>query len=586
MAVARDKKKRAVNAFARGKPDERQSDEPGGKNPLLGLQQQVGNRAVANLIESHGLSSTSPQIQRAPRDANSATPETTQAVEPEAAAARALIVEDDAASVGPGQMRKSEFLEQLRSTVCATADAALAEAGQSTAGCPYIEQWFGYYADKPPSHIERALRKYAPETAGAGSARDYIPAVSNRVRQAIGTWARTGELTGVPEELRGMLGPGAMLGAIGGMLGSIGSAIGGAVSAAAGAIGSAFSSIGKALFKRKEGKEGHAENNSPAAIQQQLSGGRPLDGGAKSRMGAAFGHDFSSVRVHTNDDAAELSDSLNARAFTIGSDIAFGPGEYQPGTMIGDALLAHELAHVVQQQGGQASSAPQSKDDSHNGLENEADVAAAGAVSSLWLGAQGGLADIGRDALPKMKSGLKLQSCTKHTVTNRGTIVKTRDSGHEKEVMDRGGSIKRVNTPNMTWAEVDELMRREHPPGLLSKVTKVGPPTNDYDCHGYTFLNGGAWIDNDQVPAIIADNEYKETATPVVGDIVIYLSGGEYKHSGVIKEVSGNKVTKITSKWGLWGLYSHAPDDVPTIYGTWKAYHSNRPDGNKLRRQK
>ena len=57
-------------------------------------------------------------------------------------------------------------------------------------------------------------------------------------------------------------------------------------------------------------------------------------------MGAAFGHDFSSVRVHTDSSDAALSDQLNARAFTIGSDIAFGSGEYQPGTMIGDALIA------------------------------------------------------------------------------------------------------------------------------------------------------------------------------------------------------------------------------------------------------
>ena len=61
---------------------------------------------------------------------------------------------------------KSEFLEQLRS-ICTTTDAALTEAGQSTEGCPYIEQWLAYYTDQPPAHIERALRKYAPEAATA-----------------------------------------------------------------------------------------------------------------------------------------------------------------------------------------------------------------------------------------------------------------------------------------------------------------------------------------------------------------------------------------------------------------------------------
>ncbi len=584
MKKARNELKKS-GVFLKRRIAEHQPDEAREHNSVLGLQRSVGNRAVAGLLQSDGdsettrpvLSGAAPQIQRAPNNGAPAP-----VTEP-ASAAGPLIVEDDAATVAPGQMRKSEFLEQLRRSVCATADEAMKEAGESTKGCPYLEQWLGYYADREPAHIERALRKYAPEAATATSAREYIPAVSNRVRRGVETWAKTGELTGVPDELKGMLtGPGAALGAIGGVLGSIGSAIGGAVSAAVGAIGGAFSSIGKALFKRKEGTD--KETADPEAIQSQLSGGQPLDGEAKSRMGAAFGHDFSGVRVHTGAEAAGLSDDLNARAFTVGSDIAFGPGEYQPGTMIGDALIAHELAHVVQQSGGKGVSSPQSKTDhGHDGLEEEADVAAAGAVSSLWLDAKGAVTDIGRNALPRMKSGLKLQSCQKHTVTNRGTIVKTRHSGHERMVQGPSGEIRIVNAPDMTKKEVNEELTRL---GLLSKVTELAPPTNDYSCHGYTFLGGKSWIDNDQVPTILADNGYVPTTTPAVGDIVIYKAGQEYKHSGIITEVKGTTVTKITSKWGLWGLYSHDPNDVPGNYGTWTAYHTDRPGGHQLRREK
>ena len=79
-------------------------------------------------------------------------------------------------------------------------------------------------------------------------------------------------------------------------------------------------------------------------------------------MSAAFGYDFSGVRVHTDAKAGELSSQLNARAFTIGSDVAFAGGEYQPGTLIGDALIAHELAHVVQQGGGTPAGGAQRKD--------------------------------------------------------------------------------------------------------------------------------------------------------------------------------------------------------------------------------
>jgi hypothetical protein len=303
----------------------------------------------------------------------------------------------------------------LRSSVCTTADEALAEAGQSTAGCPYIEKWLSYYADQPPAHVERALRKYAPEAAAATSARDYIPAVSNRVRRGVETWAKTGEITGVPDELKDMLtGPGAALGAIGGMLGSIGSAIGGAVTAVAGAIGGAFSSIGKALFKRKEGQA--TATDDPQEIQAQLSQGQPLDGGAKSRLGAAFGQDFSGVRVHTDAGAAGLSNQLNARAFTVGSDIAFGAGEYQPGTMIGDALIAHELAHVVQQRGGSDGAKPLAKGEGEDvTLEENADRAAVEAVVSTWEGERGMLSpSVKRPTWKTLRSGLRLQRCGGH----------------------------------------------------------------------------------------------------------------------------------------------------------------------------
>ena len=575
MKKARNKSKKSGAVLQRRIARGHQTEEAREHHPLFGLQRSAGNRAVVNLLESEGhpqtrprVSGAVPQIQRAPRNGNSGGQET--APEPTTSTAGALIAEDDAATVTPGQMRKSEFLEQLRSAVCATADEALEEAGQSTKGCPYLEQWLSYYADREPAHIERALRKYAPEAATATNARDYIPAVTNRVRRGVETWAKTGELTGVPDELKGMLtGPGAVLGAIGGMLGGIGSAIGGALSAVAGAIGGAFSSIGKALFKRKDGQT--EATDDPQEIQGQLSGGQPLEGSAKSRMGAAFGYDFSGVRVHTGARAAGLSDDLNARAFTVGSDIAFGPGEYQPGTKIGDALIAHELAHVVQQSDNNISS-PQSKSDqSHHGLEEDADVAAVGAVSSLWLGAQGAISGIGHEALPRMRSSLRLQSC-----------VKT------KYVTNRGGDVESVGNadpsqPDLSQAVADATIKQTKPLGLLPKLTKLASPTDRYDCHGYTFTSGDVFIHDNQVDDILKDNGYLVTATPQIGDIVIYRVGGEVRHSGIITAVAGGKVTRINSKWGRLNLFSHAPQDVPATYGTFRPWHSDRAGKHKLR---
>src|SRR5436853_1387120 len=364
-------------------------------NPILQLQKKAGNRAVLNLLgpmvepqsaadpaktQRPNLSAAALSVQRVPNGRGSEASPQNQ----DSHAAASFIVEDNAESLAHGQMHKSEFLAQLRASVCRTADEELQRAGQTAKGCPYIEKWLAHYRDKDPVHIERALRKYAPEAARATTAREYIPAVENRVRRAINNWARTGEITGVPDELKGLI-PGAgggLAGMIGGAVSSILSGIGSALSSAAGAIGGAFASIGRALFKGKEGRA--PANNSPRNIQSRLGTGQPLEGSVRSRMSSAFGHDFSNVRVHTETHDAAMSESLNARAFTIGSDIAFGSGEYQPGTLVGDALLAHELAHVVQQRNAQpAVVAAQVGNHATEVYEAEADVAAANAVAGL-----------------------------------------------------------------------------------------------------------------------------------------------------------------------------------------------------------
>jgi hypothetical protein len=89
----------------------------------------------------------------------------------------------------------------------------------------------------------------------------------------------------------------------------------------------------------------------PADLEQRISSssGRALDGVTRSSMEGAFGADFSGVRVHTGPEAATLSESLQAHAFTTGSDIFFGKGA-DPSSS--PELLAHELTHVVQQSGG------------------------------------------------------------------------------------------------------------------------------------------------------------------------------------------------------------------------------------------
>lgn len=90
------------------------------------------------------------------------------------------------------------------------------------------------------------------------------------------------------------------------------------------------------------------------AIAASHGGGRPLDRGTSERVGSALGESFEDVRVHTGDHAASLARAVSARAFTVGSDIFFASGEHSPGTASGGELIAHELAHVVQQRGAPA----------------------------------------------------------------------------------------------------------------------------------------------------------------------------------------------------------------------------------------
>ena len=104
--------------------------------------------------------------------------------------------------------------------------------------------------------------------------------------------------------------------------------------------------LGISRYSRSEGGDGEA----PQIVHDVLSAqGQPLDTGTRSFMESRFGHDFGAVRVHTDAKAAESARAVDASAYTVGSDVVFGAGEYQPDTSRGKSLMAHELTHVVQQ---------------------------------------------------------------------------------------------------------------------------------------------------------------------------------------------------------------------------------------------
>src|SRR5437016_1292745 len=88
----------------------------------------------------------------------------------------------------------------------------------------------------------------------------------------------------------------------------------------------------------------------PSVVHEVLgAAGQPLDPATREFFERRLGHDFSRVRVHTNSEAAKSAAAINALAFTAGEQIVFQLGQYDPKSMQGRRLLAHELTHVAQQ---------------------------------------------------------------------------------------------------------------------------------------------------------------------------------------------------------------------------------------------
>jgi len=103
-----------------------------------------------------------------------------------------------------------------------------------------------------------------------------------------------------------------------------------------------------------EGRPGAVTGGREERIEALQGGGRPLPDSTRSFFEERFDRDFGDVRVHTGPRADAAARSINAEAFTLGSDIAFAAGNYRPETSAGKRLLAHELTHVAQNDGGGA----------------------------------------------------------------------------------------------------------------------------------------------------------------------------------------------------------------------------------------
>ena len=273
---------------------------------------------------------------------------------------------DDATAVEPHQLKRAQALAQLRATATAAAESALAGSGWAPLVRPNVveqlEATFARYSGLDAAGLEQALREGAP---GATAASALLEPVAEQVKEAVEE--------GLPDD---------------------------APPSAEDLAGGVIGAVKGLLFKKRGGAS--AATGDPLAVRRRLGRGQPLSGPVAARMGEALGDGFSDVQVHTDVGAGRIAGGFDARAFTVGSHIAFAPGEFRPGTMEGDALIAHELAHVAQQRGapGVAREAA-----GEQALEADADVAAYGMVAALHDGERG------RPSLARLRSGLRLQRC-------------------------------------------------------------------------------------------------------------------------------------------------------------------------------
>lgn len=163
-------------------------------------------------------------------------------------------------------------------------------------------------------------------------------------------------------------------------------------------VGAAQASPGKQTLVQLAADRAAAPAAGDASVASPAGGGQPLPAGVRGKMEASFGTDFSAVRVHEGAQAQQLG----ALAYAQGTDVHFAPGQYQPESQGGQALIGHELAHVVQQGAGRVAAPVQGKGApvvADQGLEDEADRAGQAAARGEPARVSGGAVS---GAMPKL----------------------------------------------------------------------------------------------------------------------------------------------------------------------------------------
>jgi len=268
----------------------------------------------------------------------------------------------------------------------------------------------------------------------------------------------------------------------------------------------------------------------PPVVTEVLrsGGGQPLASGVRGEMEARFGYDLSAIRIHTTAQAASSAEAMSAKAYTVGNNVVFGAGRYAPEQSEGKRLLAHELAHVVQQSRG----GPPPTLDPLSPLEQTAERSASAAPGSGFVNVSGasgiGVARDKDDEPPKKK--------------RRQTRVRPPDKRIKDPVRLRGKHIletyeEQAHDPSQA-AELEEERTRQY----SSRSEEARHKTRALEVdkhHAYPKFLGGNRIQT-----------YVKLTKELHGlyhDELYYLLESEFKKRGVLPKEAGRSSWKYYS---------------------------------------
>ncbi|MGF1626336.1 MAG: DUF4157 domain-containing protein [Alphaproteobacteria bacterium] len=196
--------------------------------------------------------------------------------------------------------------------------------------------------------------------------------------------------------------------------------------------------------------------STPARRDSGLDRGRPLDPATRAFFEPRFGRDLSAVRVHDDPASARSARMIGAKAFTIGADIAFARGRYAPDTAPGRALLAHELAHVVQH-GSQPGTIFRSKDDAAATaaeVQRLSEEMSKLAAKNAWTGvtrAYEAIEALGPDAFVQAQNPADLHRLAAEAARNAG------DTRRYMSLLQRAGAVLAGATGEQADAQRDVI---------------------------------------------------------------------------------------------------------------------------------